>query len=428
MSQILIIEDEDVIRKALRRLLEKHDYTVSDAPSIEDTEDISGHDLVISDLRLPGRPGTDVMELAPGVPVIIMTSYASVSSAVEAMKQGAVDYIAKPFDHEELMLLVRRVLKDSLNQRRARALQNDVDRTYPIAGMIGKSPQMRAVCERIRDVAPTDATVLILGESGTGKELAARDLHQQSQRRDAPFIAFNCAAIPEQAIENELFGQSGRDGLIHEAAGGTLFLDEVGELPLGAQARLLQLLQDEQNETGENPPVRIVAATHRDLRREVQDKHFRSDLYFRLRVVELTLPPLRQRDDDVIELAVFLLERFGQQLGRPDIGLGRDALTAIRRYGWPGNVRELSNAIERAIILCEGETITPDLLPIDHQVDNNESRNGVKGKLSLEEYFRTFVLEHQEQMTETELAHALGISRKTLWERRQRYKIPRKRR
>jgi len=428
MSQILIIEDEDVIRNALRRLLERHGYSINDAPSIEDTEDISGYDLIISDLRLPGRPGTDVMKLAPGVPVIIMTSYASVSSAVEAMKQGAADYIAKPFDHEELLLLVKRVLRESLKDRRTRALQNDVDRAYPIAGMIGRSGIMREVCDRIKRVAPTDATALILGESGTGKELAARALHHQSQRAEAPFIAFNCAAVPEQSIESELFGHSDTQGLIHEATGGTLFLDEVGELPLTAQARLLRLLQDEQEGRQEQLPVRIIAATHRDLRRQVQEKLFRSDLYFRLRVVELALPPLRERGDDVIELAVFMLERFCRQLGHPDIRLGRDALTAIRRYSWPGNVRELSNAIERAVILCDNNTITPDLLAIDHQVDANESRSEIDGKLSLEEYFRTFVLEHQEQMTETELAHALGISRKTLWERRQRYGLPRKRR
>ncbi len=424
MSRILIIEDEDVIRGALRRLLERHGHQVSDAPSIEDAPDPAAHDLILCDLRLPGRPGTEIMSLAPGVPVIIMTSYASVSSAVEAMKQGAADYIAKPFEHDELLLLIQRVLEKGLQARRARALQKDVERAFPIEGMIGHSEAMRAVCSRIKRVAPTDATVLILGESGTGKELAARAVHRQSPRAEAPFVAFNCAAVPSQAVETELFGQGHEAGLLQQAQDGTLFLDEIGELPLPAQARLLRLMETPAE--GERPPVRIIAATHRDLRRQVQARQFRSDLYFRLRVVELTLPPLRERGDDVIELAIFLLDRHAAQLGRPDIGLGRDALTAIRRYRWPGNVRELSNAIERAVILCEGDTITPDLLAIDHQVDGGP-HPGVEGQLSLEEYFRTFVLEHQDHMTETELAQALGISRKTLWERRQRYGLPRKR-
>ena len=291
--------------------------------------------------------------------------------------------------------------------------------------MIGRSEPMQAVCERIRKIAPTEATVLILGESGTGKELVARALHKNSRRADAPFIAFNCAAVPEQAIESELFGMGPHEGLIHAADGGTLFLDEVGELPASAQGRLLRLLQhDEQHESGK-PRVRIIAATHRDIRRQVQDRQLRTDLYFRLRVVELTLPPLRDRGDDVIELAVYLLDRTCKQLARAPVTLSREAMNAIRRYNWPGNVRELSNAIERAAILCDGETITPELLAIDHSVGAAGSSGDVGDKLSLEEYFRVFVLEHQDNMTETELAAALGISRKTLWERRQRFGLPR---
>ena len=423
MNRILLIEDESVIRNALKRLLERNDYQVDAAESLEQVDQPESYDLILSDLRLPGRPGTDIIGMAPEVPVIIMTSYASVSSAVQAMKLGAVDYIAKPFDHDELLLMVRKVLKEQLQQRRTEALQHDVDQAYPVEGMIGRSEAMQQVCDRIRKIAPTEATVLILGESGTGKELAARALHKNSQRADAPFIAFNCAALPEQAIEHELFGHSRQQGMIHGAEGGTLFLDEVGELPPAAQARLLRVLQHE----GDTPPVRIIAATHRDIRRQVQDGRFRDDLYFRLRVVELNLPPLRERGDDVIELAVFLLDRICKQLGRSPIALSREAMQAIRRYNWPGNVRELSNAIERAAILCDSDAITPELLAIDHHVGSSASNGDIGDKLSLEEYFRVFVLEHQEQMTETELAAALGISRKTLWERRQRFGLPRSR-
>ena len=437
MNRLLIIEDEAVIRGALRRLLERHGHQVDEAGSVEQARaggKLDDYQLIIADLRLPGRAGDSVLELAPGVPVIIMTSYASVSSAVEAMKNGAADYIAKPFDHDELVLLVERILREKQKERRAAALQTDVDLAFPVAGLVGKSAAMSEVCSRIHKVAPTEATVLITGESGSGKELVARALHRHSRRADAPFVAFNCAALPEHSIEAELFGQDQaerfRPGLIQKAEGGTLFLDEIGELPLPAQARLLRVLQGGTHDgeaPGAAPDVRILAATHRDLRRLVQQNLFRSDLYFRLRVVELALPPLRERGDDLIELAVFLLDRTRRQLGRPPMTLSREAFDAIRRYDWPGNVRELANAIERAVILCDGDRITPDLLAIDHRVTSaNPAAAGEH--LSLEEYFRVFVLEHQDQMTETELASALGISRKTLWERRQRFGLPRPKR
>jgi DNA-binding NtrC family response regulator len=348
------------------------------------------------------------------------------------MKSGAADYISKPFDHDEMVMLVDKVLREKQKERRTAALQTDVDQAFPVAGMIGKSAAMSDVCSRIHKVAPTEATVLITGESGTGKELVARALHKHSHRSDAPFIAFNCAAVPEQSIEMQLFGDSQGDnlraGLIQNADGGTLFLDEIGELPLPAQARLLRVLQGGDHGDGGAatlPNVRVLAATHRDLRRLVQENAFRSDLYFRLRVVELNLPPLRERGDDMIELAVFLLDKARRQIGRAPLTLSREALEAIRRYHWPGNVRELSNAMERAVILCDGDRITPDLLAIDHRVTADGKATDADNKLSLEEYFRVFVLENQERMTETELANALGISRKTLWERRQRFGLPR---
>jgi len=436
MNHLLIIEDEPVIRGALRRLLERHGHQVSEAESVEAAQGLgrlADFNLIIADLRLPGQPGSAVLDLAPDVPVIIMTSYASVTSAVEAMKSGAADYIAKPFDHDELVMLVQKVLREKQKERRTAALQTDVDQAFPVAGMIGKSAAMHEVCSRIQKVAPTEATVLIVGESGTGKELVARALHKHSRRCEAPFVAFNCAAVPEQSIEVELFGQHQADrfrpGLIQSAEGGTVFLDEIGELPMAAQARLLRVLQGGEHnsdDTGSGAPnVRILAATHRDIRKLVQDNAFRSDLYFRLRVVELALPPLRERGDDIIELAVYLLDKARKQLARAPLKLSREALEAIRRYHWPGNVRELSNAVERAVILCDGDVITPELLAIDHRVTGASTAADLNDRLSLEEYFRVFVLEHQDQMTETELAGALGISRKTLWERRQRFGLPR---
>jgi DNA-binding NtrC family response regulator len=438
MNQILIIEDEEVIRKAVRRLLERNDYQVSEAGSVEEaqTSPLASFDLIISDVRLPGAPGTQIIEIAAPVPVLIMTSYASIRSAVDAMKQGAIDYIAKPFDHDELLMLVERIIKQDRQQRQQESLKSEVEKRYPVRGMVGDCAAMIDVFKRIDRVAPTDATVLILGESGTGKELVARALHENSQRSQSPFIVFNCAALPESHVESELFGHQNegdarRGGLLAKAHGGTLFMDEVGELSMAAQARLLRVLQGDDYSTQQAsssmaPNIRIIAATHRDIRKLVQQQTFRSDLYFRLRVVEMTLPPLRERGSDIKALAKFLLDKYCRQLNRPSLSLSRSALEAIRRYHWPGNIRELANTIERAVILCENDHITPQLLAIDHHITTRRlDSNNPGDNLTLEEYFRHFVLDNQDHMTETELAKQLGISRKALWERRQRFGIPR---
>ncbi|MCB1758683.1 MAG: sigma-54-dependent Fis family transcriptional regulator [Gammaproteobacteria bacterium] len=445
MKQLLIIEDESAIRLALRRLLERNGYRVHEAESVEEARasyNLQSFNLILSDLRLPGGPGTDIIDQAEGVPVLIMTSYASVRSAVDAIKLGAVDYIAKPFDHDELLHLIERTLKQSQLARSNEVLKSELERSYPVDGMIGSCQAMQEVFNQIRKVAPTDTTVLILGESGTGKELVARALHEQSQRSGAPIVTVNCAAIPETLIESELFGHekgaftgavASRTGMVESANNGTLFLDEIGELPLTAQARLLRVLQNgEIKRVGSERPiqvdVRLLSATHRDLKQLVQEGSFRGDLYFRLRVVELMLPPLRERGEDLIELAGYLLDKTRKQLNRARMQLTDEALESIRRYDWPGNIRELENALERAVILSEGSEISADLLAIDGPsggIPNNPTL--AESNLSLEEYFRRFVLENQEHYTETELARKLGISRKALWERRQRFGIPRPR-
>jgi DNA-binding NtrC family response regulator len=448
MKRLLIVEDEAVIRTALRRLLERSGYTVEDAGSVPDALqafDLGSFDLVIADLRLPGPPGTDLIGLAVGTPVLIMTSYASVQSAVDAMKLGAADYIAKPFEHDELLLVIERVLRQRRLERQNAALRADLERAYPLGQLIGCCPSMQEVFDRIRRVAPTDATVLILGESGTGKELVARAVHEESGRREQPMITVNCAAIPETLIESELFGVEAAEagdreptrkgvGLVESADRGTLFLDEIGELPLAAQARLLRVLQDGEVRRIGSPQVRrvdvrLIAATHRDLGQLVAEGAFRADLYFRLRVMEIRLPPLRERGEDIPELAEFLLGMACTRLNRPSLRLSPEALTAIRRHRWPGNVRELENAIERAVILCDGEVIGPELLGIEH-VERRSApalAPADAGGQSLEDYFRAFVLANQDHMTETELARRLGISRKALWERRQRLGVPRPR-
>jgi DNA-binding NtrC family response regulator len=441
MKRILVIEDEVVIRQALKRLLERHGYEVAEAGSVNEARemhDLSGFGVVIADLRLPGAPGTDVIPLCAPTPVLVMTSYGSVKSAVESMKLGAADYITKPFDHDEMLLVVRRLFEQRRLARRAQALAAELERAYPVAGMIGECDAMREVFERIRKVAPADSTVLILGESGTGKELVARAVHDLSPRRDAPIIAVNCAAIPDALIESELFGHekgaftgavAEHRGLVEAADGGTLFLDEIGELPPAAQARLLRVLQEgEIRRVGSVRPrkvnVRLVAATHRDLEQRVAEGTFRPDLYFRLRVFEIRLPPLRERGADIERLAQFLLEKTCRRLNRATPQFAPAALEAIRAYAWPGNVRELENAIERAVILCENGWITPPLLAIGAP-ERPEPGAGSADGVSLEEYFRRFVLAHQDHLTETELARRLGLSRKALWERRQRLGLPR---
>ncbi|MGP3792018.1 sigma-54-dependent transcriptional regulator [Pseudomonas sp. B392_1p] len=463
MPHILIVEDETIIRSALRRLLERNQYEVSEAGSVQEAQErfrIPDFDLIVSDLRLPGAPGTELIGLAKGAPVLIMTSYASLRSAVDSMKLGAVDYIAKPFDHDEMLQAVARILRE--REQRASsteppakpAARNEKPAGNGEIGIIGSSPAMEDLFGKIRKVAPTDSNVLIQGESGTGKELVARALHNLSRRAKAPLISVNCAAIPETLIESELFGHekgaftgasAGRAGLVEAAHGGTLFLDEIGELPLEAQARLLRVLQEGEirrvgSVQSQKVDVRLIAATHRDLKNLAKTAQFREDLYYRLHVISLKLPPLRERGADVSEIAHTLLARQAAQMGREDLRFTIDAEQVIRHYAWPGNVRELENAIERAVILSEGPDISAELLGIDIELDDLDdlddglssrpsmsvSTNEPTENLSLEDYFQHFVLEHQDHMTETELARKLGISRKCLWERRQRLGIPRR--
>ncbi|MFZ5440073.1 MAG: sigma-54-dependent transcriptional regulator [Myxococcota bacterium] len=439
MARVLVVEDEAVVRSELKRLLQRAEHTVVEASTVREALEAhpTAFDLVISDLRLPGGLGTELIEHAEGVPVLIMTSYASVRSAVEAMKKGAADYISKPFDPDELLLLVEKLLGQAKLERQHAALKAESERIHPVHGLVGNSEAMKVVFDRIGRAAPTDATVLVLGESGTGKELVARAIHAQSPRRDAAFVAVNCAAIPEALIESELFGytrgaftgaNADHAGLVEAAHGGTLFLDEIGELPLAAQSRLLRVLQDGEvrrvGATGSRrADVRLVAATHRDLKKMSEAGTFRADLYYRLRVVEVRLPPLRERGDDVLALAKVLGARAAKKLGRPEPRFTPEALTALQHHHWPGNVRELENALERALILSDDVPLTPELLGLDEPAPVTHAP--ATDDPSLEGYFRRFVEEHQHHLSETELAKKLGISRKTLWERRTRFNLPR---
>lgn len=453
-SKVLVVEDEQVIRTALRRLLERHGYLVEEAGSVKDAVEqnkLDGFDIIVSDLRLPGAPGTDLIK-STRTPVLIMTSYSSLRSAIDSMKMGAVDYISKPFEHEEMLETVARIIKENAN-RKAVTEKPVPPPEPPVYGMIGSCPQMMELFRRIRKVAQTNSTVLINGESGTGKELVARAIHKLSDRNEAEMISVNCAAIPENLIESELFGHekgaftgatANRTGLVEAASGSTLFLDEIGELPLEAQARLLRVLQENEirkvgSVQSKKVDVRLVVATHRDLKQLVIDGDFREDLYYRINVMTLVIPPLKERGNDILELADAILERTCKRLKSPMLKFSPEATQTIATYSWPGNVRELENAIERAVVLAESEYIGAELLAIEsgakmaprsvgerHAAPSSFSHDEAVEELSLEDYFQRFVLEHQDQMNETQLARKLGISRKCLWERRQRFGLPRK--
>ncbi len=373
--------------------------------------------------------GDELVSLAKTKPVVVLSDNAKVPAAVTAMRQGAADYLALPCDLATLTAAIERA------------------RTTPTSGpgklehfpLIGSCTSMRELKASIAKAAPTDSTVLIQGPSGTGKELVARALHAASKRAGAPLISINCATVPQSLIEAELFGREplddlgGHSGLIEAAEAGTLFLDEVAELPGAAQARLLQVMQGENRRVGsaaaQPVDVRIIAATHRDLSELTQNGSFREDLYYRLNVIRLELPPLHQRQQDVVEIATWLLERTGRRLGKEGMTFSADALDAMQRYHWPGNVRELENAVERAVILADPDAqITQALLAIEPSQAEQTPGDGSADpdQTSLEDYFVRFVLDHQDQFTETELAEKLGISRKSLWERRQRLNIPRR--
>jgi putative PEP-CTERM system response regulator len=377
---ILIVEDKDSLRAMLRHALEGAGHAVVEARDEPEALRLlreARPAVVLSDLRLPSGDGFGILraskELDPETPVIVMTAYGSIEDAVSAMKQGALDFLAKPIDPDHLMLMVSRALEQRrlLTENLLMKEELAVRRGAPL--IVSEDPSLRRVLATLQRAASTDATVLIEGESGTGKELFARTLHALSPRSGEPFVAINCAAIPETLLESELFGyekgaftgavarKPGRFELAHR---GTLFLDEIGDLPLGLQAKILRALEEKRFDrlggTGSiQVDVRVVAATNRGLRAAVAARRFREDLYFRLSVFPITVPPLRERPGDVALLARFFIDRFCRDLKKKSMTLSPAALEALQQYAWPGNVRELQNCIERAVILADGDTLQP---------------------------------------------------------------------
>ena len=375
---ILLVEDKDSLRAMLRHALEAHGHSVIEArdePEAIRALRTTRPGVVLSDLRLPEGDGFGVLraakELDPELPVVVMTAYSTIQDAVKAIKEGALDFLAKPVDPDHLLLMVERALSQRRMATENILLKEELASRRGAPQIIGEDPKLKQVTISLHRAAATDATVLLEGESGTGKELFARALHALSPRADGPFVAINCAAIPETLLETELFGHekgaftgasARKPGKFEMAHRGTLFLDEIGDLPLSLQAKILRALEEKRFErlggtVSLQVDVRVVAATNRHLKAAVAARQFREDLYFRLSVFPITIPPLRERPDDILMLSKHFIERFSRDLKKKPLTLAQSAIQELQTYGWPGNVRELQNCIERAVILTEGDTI-----------------------------------------------------------------------
>lgn len=441
-ARILLVEDDAGFRSLLAEILADDGYTLverEDGKAALMTLQRQSFDLVLSDLRLPGLNGLELFRAAheQGVapPFILLTAFGTVEEAVAAIKEGVADFLTKPLkDPETLRVLVRKTLDDAMMSRDLMVMKERESTGLPPVEVLFAGQVMQEVQRMLREVATTHATVLVTGESGTGKELAARSIHQSSPRHKAPFVALNCAAIPENLLESELFGHEkgaftgatqARQGKFELAAGGTLFLDEIGELPLSLQSRFLRVLQERVFERvgGSrqiHADVRVVAATNRDLAEEVRSRRFREDLYYRLNVFPIRLPALRERKDGLPMLVDFLLSQAVTQTGRAVRGIEPAAMAKLQQYHWPGNIRELRNVIERAVILCKGEVTVADL-PDNVCTLGAVGDGGEAG--SLRERERTMILQTLESCGNNRrlAAEQLGISRRTLQYRLKEY-------
>lgn len=444
--RILIIDDEPLMRISISDALKDDGCSVKETDSgaaglslVKETP----YDIVITDLRLPDTDGLEVLKsckrVSPDTMVILITAYGSVDTAVEAMKYGAYDYITKPFSMDELLLMVKRLLRVKDLEEENLMLKEQVEGRYNFSGIIGKSEKMKEIFDKVTTVAQTDSTILLLGESGTGKELIANAIHFNSHRKDEPFVKVSCAAIPETLLEAELFGyeKGAFTGAVKQKKGrfelanrGTLFLDEIGELSPAIQVKLLRVLQErEYDRLGGtetlSADVRIVCATQRDLKKEVQKGAFREDLYYRLNVVPITLPPLRDRKGDVMLLANHFLRYFASQHKKTIKGFSVDAMELLLKYPFPGNVRELENTIERAVVLGKGDEVhawdlseditnLSDCLKVIENIQSYENLS--KAIKDFERQYITRVLE-ETKGNKGLAAKLLGVSRKTLWEK-----------
>lgn len=443
MERILVVDDDVSIGECVEMLLTSAGYECDlyhTGQAGLDRLFQKDFDLVITDLKLPDLSGLDIIAAVKQkdreIPVILMTSFSSVETAIQALRRGANDYIIKPFDNDDFMFSVRRALSERRTHRENAVLKRSLKKVFTKNQIIGESEAVQRLRTVIQRVAHTDANVLIQGESGTGKELVAQAIHFGGDRADRPFVPVNCGAIPADLLESELFGHakgaytgavSASEGLIREASGGTLFLDEISELPLHVQVKLLRVIQERQvRPLGATQSyvtdTRFLAASNRDLKAEAAAGNFRADLYYRLNVITIQVPPLRERGQDIELLAQHFLRAHSRRTSSR-YTMRRDFLEALMAHDWPGNIRELENLIERVVILADSEMLTREDLA---ELTLTERRSGprlerAQKPLSIEEYIKECILLYQDTHSEVELAALLGIGRKALWERRRRW-------
>jgi two-component system response regulator PilR (NtrC family)/two-component system response regulator HydG len=443
---VLVVDDDADQRESLKEDLERAGFTVELAgggrAGVERVKR-GGVDLVVSDVKMPDLDGLDLLRevraVEPSLCVIIITGFGSIDTAIRAVKQGAYDYLPKPFETDHLLLIIDKALSERALRSEVVRLREEVSRRDRLDNIIGRSPAMQEVFGLIRRMAGSPANVLITGDSGTGKELVARAIHAHGPRKARPFVAMNCSAIPEALLESELFGyargahstaRTDRQGLFVEADGGTLFLDEIAEMPIALQPKLLRVLQDgEVRPLGTNKvervDVRVIAATNRDLAAHLREGHLREDLYYRLNVVQIHLPPLRGRSEDVLPLAEYFLARSAARAGKPLRGFSEGAKQVMLAYTFPGNVRELENMVERAVALAEGELIGPDDLPPATRERKSQDRlaTAVAQGLTLDQLEREYIerVLDAEGGNKTRAALRLGLDRKTLYRKLEEY-------
>jgi DNA-binding NtrC family response regulator len=438
--KVLVVDDDPEMCGLLSDVLTGEKFSVlAIGESLEASKILKKEefDVVITDLKMKGLKGLDLLEetkkVAPLTPVIIITAFGTIESAIQAMKMGAYDYITKPFQMDEIVLTVKKALENRLLRKEVFRLRKEVESRYHFHQLIGKSPSMQKIYDLIERISDSSNNVLITGESGTGKELVAKAIHYSGIRKEGPFIAVNCPAIPETLLESELFGykrgaftdaKTDKKGLIFEATRGTIFLDEVTEMPPVLQAKLLRVIEERQvrplGDTNSYPiDVRIISASNRDIKEMLHQGKFREDLYYRLKVIDIELPPLRERREDIPLLVQHFMNNFDKERKKKVTGVSEEALKILMNYSWPGNVRELENVIQRAMTLCQHEVILPEDLPAPmlQEADENPIEKGLREKYTLDqlekEYIRKVLIEVGGNKSRA--AERLGLDRKTLY-------------
>jgi DNA-binding NtrC family response regulator len=445
-KSILIVEDEQTLRESLERIFVKDGFSVDAAESAEkglELLDTNIYDVIISDIILPGIDGIDMLSKVrkedPDQIFIVMTAYASLDTAVKALRAGAYDYIMKPVMHEELKQVVRNAIRQRQLQIENVLLKRELGKSHDFSSVVGKGAEIKTLLDEVKKIADTKSNVLLLGETGTGKELFARVIHNNSSRKNMPFIPINCSVIPENLLESELFGHqrgaftgavSSKKGLFEEADGGTIFLDEIGDISPFFQIKLLRVLEDQiirpvGSTKSVKVDIRILAATNKDLQGAVKNGNFREDLYYRVNTITLQIPPLKDRIEDIPLLAKHFLVKYTGELQKEVTGISDEALARMCKYQWPGNVRELQNVIERAILITDTKKIESDHLPESMRSGVSFSESSLHRKLSIEDYTKSFILKHQAYHNEQQLASMLGITRKSLWEKRKKWGLER---